>query len=241
MEESVPVLSMGSFAAHGSQYSGVRKSGLKGWGMFNAWEEQAACQNTSLELWFGEERPFGVRKAYRTKQQTEKAKAICARCPVLDDCRRWAMESGIPYGIVGAMTEVERQQLIRQGEAAWPKFWKQQDRASGRSNHQTRKTHCPQGHEYNEENTHLYQGRRYCIPCMRRRHIEYRQRKKEELGHWPWEQQQRPTVERTCVVCGEMFHIRKANQLCCSPSCSAKWKWMSREQRQLRQNGQLTG
>jgi hypothetical protein len=28
-----------------------------------------------------------------------------------------------------------------------------------------RKTHCPQGHAYNDENTNLYQGRRYCRPC----------------------------------------------------------------------------
>lgn len=35
----------------------------------------------------------------------------------------------------------------------------------GRTN--SRRTHCPQGHEYNEENTHWYGGRRYCKPCNR--------------------------------------------------------------------------
>lgn len=29
------------------------------------------------------------------------------------------------------------------------------------------KTHCPSGHEYNEENTRMYGGRRYCKPCNR--------------------------------------------------------------------------
>lgn len=27
------------------------------------------------------------------------------------------------------------------------------------------KTHCPQGHPYNDANTHLYDGRRYCRAC----------------------------------------------------------------------------
>jgi len=30
------------------------------------------------------------------------------------------------------------------------------------------KTHCPQGHPYDEENTRWYQGRRYCKACKRR-------------------------------------------------------------------------
>ena len=30
-----------------------------------------------------------------------------------------------------------------------------------------RKTHCPQGHPYDEANTRVYQGRRYCKACHR--------------------------------------------------------------------------
>lgn len=29
------------------------------------------------------------------------------------------------------------------------------------------KTHCPQGHPYDAENTHVYDGRRYCRACNR--------------------------------------------------------------------------
>lgn len=29
----------------------------------------------------------------------------------------------------------------------------------------SKKTHCPKGHEYNEENTRVYQGRRFCRLC----------------------------------------------------------------------------
>lgn len=27
------------------------------------------------------------------------------------------------------------------------------------------KTHCPQGHAYDDENTYFYRGRRYCRKC----------------------------------------------------------------------------
>ena len=33
--------------------------------------------------------------------------------------------------------------------------------------HQTRKTHCPKGHPYNEENTKVYKGSRFCRACAR--------------------------------------------------------------------------
>lgn len=32
----------------------------------------------------------------------------------------------------------------------------------------SQKTHCPQGHEYNEENTRRYRGRRYCKACIKK-------------------------------------------------------------------------
>ncbi len=33
--------------------------------------------------------------------------------------------------------------------------------------HQTSKTHCPQGHEYNLENTYWYKNHRYCKTCTK--------------------------------------------------------------------------
>jgi hypothetical protein len=32
---------------------------------------------------------------------------------------------------------------------------------------QRAKTHCPVGHPYDEKNTYLYEGRRYCRACHR--------------------------------------------------------------------------
>lgn len=39
----------------------------------------------------------------------------------------------------------------------------------GEGNPHRRKTHCPQGHAYDEENTLRYRGRRYCKACRRSR------------------------------------------------------------------------
>ena len=36
------------------------------------------------------------------------AKAICATCPVLEQCREYALSAHEPYGIWGGMTEEER-------------------------------------------------------------------------------------------------------------------------------------
>jgi len=44
-----------------------------------------------------------------------------------------------------------------------------QDAASKGLNHQTRKTHCPQGHEYDESNTRIYREMRYCRSCKKER------------------------------------------------------------------------
>lgn len=47
------------------------------------------------------------------------------------------------------------------------------------------KTECPQGHEYNDENTILYNGRRYCRPCTYRRTREYKAKKRAEVTPCP--------------------------------------------------------
>jgi hypothetical protein len=53
---------------------------------------------------------------------------------------------------------------------------------SGRVNgaRQRAKTHCPSGHEYNEENTRVYSGKRYCKQCAERRTRETRAAQKSK-------------------------------------------------------------
>ncbi|MFE5853249.1 HNH endonuclease signature motif containing protein [Streptomyces sp. NPDC056500] len=44
----------------------------------------------------------------------------------------------------------------------------------------TRKTHCPKGHEYTTETIRWHSGRRECIPCIRARDRERRAAKRAE-------------------------------------------------------------
>lgn len=43
-------------------------------------------------------------------EQVAAAKAVCGRCPVLAQCRRWAVTQ-LPHGIAGGLTEDERRGL----------------------------------------------------------------------------------------------------------------------------------
>lgn len=38
---------------------------------------------------------------------------------------------------------------------------------------QALRTHCPQGHEYTDDNTYQHGGRRFCRACHRERNREY--------------------------------------------------------------------
>ena len=40
------------------------------------------------------------------------------------------------------------------------------------------RTHCVNGHEFSEENTWMYRGKRYCRTCRRRRVREYQERRR---------------------------------------------------------------
>lgn len=47
-------------------------------------------------------------------RQGAKAKQVCAQCPVLKDCRAWALKVGPEFGIFGGLTAHERR-LVREG------------------------------------------------------------------------------------------------------------------------------
>lgn len=83
------------------------------------WRARAACRTEDPELFF----PIGVTPA--ALQQAEEAKAICRRCPVMLTCQRWAIDTGLPYGIAGGLTEEDREasrrsERRRRTLAAWP-------------------------------------------------------------------------------------------------------------------------
>lgn len=71
------------------------------------WRSRARCRDMNPEIWF----PTGT--AGPAVQQTEQAKAECRRCPVRDRCLQWALDSGLPYGVAGGLSEQERAAVRR--------------------------------------------------------------------------------------------------------------------------------
>lgn len=80
------------------------------------WRESAACAREDLNLFF----PISSVGA-AAQQQVANAKAVCARCPVRQDCLEWSLDVGPEFGIFGGCTEVERRRLRneRSGGPRW--------------------------------------------------------------------------------------------------------------------------
>jgi WhiB family redox-sensing transcriptional regulator len=75
------------------------------------WRESAACRDEDPELF------FPVSEVGPGSEQVRQAKAVCARCPVRQECLEHAIETGLAHGIFGGATPHERRQRIRRGAA----------------------------------------------------------------------------------------------------------------------------
>ncbi|MFI8825690.1 WhiB family transcriptional regulator [Streptomyces sp. NPDC053431] len=74
----------------------------------DSWRMAAACREVDPDLFF----PVGAGSP--ALAQAEEAKKVCRRCPVRDQCLRWAMdESRQVTGVWGGLTENERRSLRR--------------------------------------------------------------------------------------------------------------------------------
>jgi WhiB family transcriptional regulator, redox-sensing transcriptional regulator len=71
------------------------------------WWNLAACRNAEPELFF----PISATSA--SLPAVERAKAVCASCPVQSQCLRYALRHRQEQGIWGGMTEDERRLLSR--------------------------------------------------------------------------------------------------------------------------------
>nr|WP_231930622.1 WhiB family transcriptional regulator [Friedmanniella luteola] len=80
------------------------------------WRDSAACVREDLNLFF----PISTVGA-AAAQQVAAAKAVCARCPVRQDCLEWSLDVGPEFGIFGGCTEVERRRL-RNERSAGPRW-----------------------------------------------------------------------------------------------------------------------
>ncbi|MFF5859882.1 WhiB family transcriptional regulator [Streptomyces sp. NPDC012751] len=71
------------------------------------WRAGAACANEDPDLFF----PIG--NTGPALLQIEEAKAVCRRCPVVERCLQWALESGQEHGVWGGVDEGERRRMRR--------------------------------------------------------------------------------------------------------------------------------
>ncbi|MGW1624024.1 WhiB family transcriptional regulator [Streptomyces sp. NPDC002172] len=75
------------------------------------WRERGACLRVDPDLFF----PIG--DGSLTQVQITEAKAVCRRCPVMEQCLGWAMRVERVEGIWGETTEGERRLMRRRDDA----------------------------------------------------------------------------------------------------------------------------
>ncbi|MBC2868629.1 WhiB family transcriptional regulator [Streptomyces mexicanus] len=71
------------------------------------WRHSAACRDEDPDLFF----PVG--DTGLALLQIQEAKSVCRRCPVIEQCLQWALETDQPHGVWGGMSEGERRSLRR--------------------------------------------------------------------------------------------------------------------------------
>ena len=71
------------------------------------WRHDAACRDVDPELFF----PIG--NTGPAILQIAEAKQVCHRCPVMEPCLQWAIESGQDSGVWGGLSEDERRAVKR--------------------------------------------------------------------------------------------------------------------------------
>jgi WhiB family redox-sensing transcriptional regulator len=69
------------------------------------WWTRAACASADPELF------FPIACSGPALRQVARAKAICARCPIQQECLQYALAAGSIQGVWGGMTEAERRRL----------------------------------------------------------------------------------------------------------------------------------
>ena len=73
------------------------------------WQMRGLCRGMDSALFFHPENERGPARANREIR----AKQICNSCPVLVQCRAYALAVHEPYGVWGGMSESERDEIVR--------------------------------------------------------------------------------------------------------------------------------
>lgn len=73
------------------------------------WQYDGLCRSVDPESFFSPEAERGTPKSDREAA----AKALCDRCPVIEQCREHALKVQEPYGVWGGLSEAERSEMLR--------------------------------------------------------------------------------------------------------------------------------
>ena len=72
------------------------------------WQLQGACREADAALFFHPERERGAPRRLRDAA----AKAVCATCPVIRQCRAHALTTPELYGVWGGLSEDDREAIV---------------------------------------------------------------------------------------------------------------------------------
>jgi WhiB family redox-sensing transcriptional regulator len=73
------------------------------------WQMQGACRGMDSGYFFHPENERGSARVLREAR----AKQVCGRCAVIEQCRRHALAAHEPYGVWGGLSESERAEILR--------------------------------------------------------------------------------------------------------------------------------
>ncbi len=79
------------------------------WELQVGWQYRAACKGPESHLFFA---PNHLERKDERLAREHAAKAICMTCPVLTQCREYALAVREPHGICGGLNEYERRQVL---------------------------------------------------------------------------------------------------------------------------------
>ncbi|MBV9314674.1 MAG: WhiB family transcriptional regulator [Pseudonocardia sp.] len=79
-----------------------------------SWQRYGSCRGMDSAVFF---HPDGERNPSRA-QRTARAKQVCARCPVIEPCREFALRTRQPFGVWGGLAESELRALFHSAVTA---------------------------------------------------------------------------------------------------------------------------
>ncbi|MEV4093836.1 WhiB family transcriptional regulator [Streptosporangium saharense] len=83
-----------------------------------SWRDRAACRSADdPEIFFPKVSAMRGARGAETRAYAA-AQQVCARCPVQQECRAYALDRDEQYGMWGGMTPGQRRRLLNQMKAA---------------------------------------------------------------------------------------------------------------------------